>query len=732
MNKKVNLLIYFLCISKLLLADQKQDDSIMIIHLSPTDKIFPINESIYFYEDAEGKFTFDEIIEPEFAERFTLPENKSLHFGYNNSTYWARIQIQNLQPRVNDWLLEINNHFLDSINFFYPDKNSQWVNRPFGDLHPFQQREWPTRTYIIPLELPDTVPKTYYFKFKGVGSMLFPMNIGRENSWIKQELLSEIYYGIFFGIMFLLIINNTLLYFSLRDISYLHYVFLILSSTLFTAFDSGHLFKYVLHDSMEFSNKLLPSLVVMAALSMIIFSRSFLNLKKYYPKLDRLLFYFIIFSWIMTFVVFIAHYHFGIKFSTYHAQVSIITSLLCGILCLRKGNKSARLFILAFTIFFLGGLAVSFIVVGVYGYNFISEHGMELGAISNGIILSVALVNNYKISNAEKEKAREEIIRMREKANVILEQTVKDRTLEISEKNKELLLQKEEVVNQRDEIETQRDAIAAQRNEIEAQRDLVVKQKDELIDSINYAKRIQAAMLPPEQYFHEILNDVFILFKPRDIVSGDFFWIKQVNQYTILAAADCTGHGVPGAFMSLLGISYLNEIVQRREITQANQVLNELRRQIRNSLRQHGQAEESKDGIDMALCVIDEKNNALQYSGANNPLYLIRDNNGIPELTEFKADQMPLGYYPGRFKPFTNKDINLEYGDVLYLFSDGFIDQKGGNDNKKFMSKRFKDLLIKIHKEPMQEQKKILDKTITDWMGDNPQVDDILVIGLRV
>lgn len=434
----------------------------------------------------------------------------------------------------------------------------------------------------------------------------------------------------------------------------------------------------------------------------------------------------------MTFVVFIAHYHFGIKFSTYHAQVSIITSLLCGILCLRKGNKSARLFILAFTIFFLGGLAVSFIVVGVYGYNFISEHGMELGAISNGIILSVALVNNYKISNAEKEKAREEIIRMREKANVILEQTVKDRTLEISEKNKELLLQKEEVVNQRDEIETQRDAIAAQRNEIEAQRDLVVKQKDELIDSINYAKRIQAAMLPPEQYFHEILNDVFILFKPRDIVSGDFFWIKQVNQYTILAAADCTGHGVPGAFMSLLGISYLNEIVQRREITQANQVLNELRRQIRNSLRQHGQAEESKDGIDMALCVIDEKNNALQYSGANNPLYLIRDNNGIPELTEFKADQMPLGYYPGRFKPFTNKDINLEYGDVLYLFSDGFIDQKGGNDNKKFMSKRFKDLLIKIHKEPMQEQKKILDKTITDWMGDNPQVDDILVIGLRV
>jgi serine phosphatase RsbU (regulator of sigma subunit) len=134
----------------------------------------------------------------------------------------------------------------------------------------------------------------------------------------------------------------------------------------------------------------------------------------------------------------------------------------------------------------------------------------------------------------------------------------------------------------------------------------------------------------------------------------------------------------------------------------------------------------------MALCVIDDKNRTIQYSGANNPLYLIRPKNGTPELTEFKADRMPLGYYQGRFKTFTNQDIQLEYGDVFYLFSDGFMDQKGGKDNKKFMSRKFKDLLLKIHQEPMQEQKKILDNTITDWMGENPQIDDILVIGVRV
>ena len=268
--------------------------------------------------------------------------------------------------------------------------------------------------------------------------------------------------------------------------------------------------------------------------------------------------------------------------------------------------------------------------------------------------------------------------------------------------------------------------------ELKVLNEAINKQNHEIIDSISYAERIQAAMLPPSTYITELLNDNFILYKPRDIVSGDFYWVKQVNQYVVLIAADCTGHGVPGAFMSMLGISYLTEIVQRREITQANQVLNELRKQIRSSLRQHGQAEESKDGIDMAVCVIDEKNNTLQYSGANNPLYLIRDKNGAPELTEFKADRMPVGYYPGRFKTFTNKDIQLEYGDVFYLFSDGFVDQKGGKDNKKFLSKNFKELLLEIHEEPMHDQKKILDKTITDWMVDNSQIDDILVIGVRV
>ena len=284
--------------------------------------------------------------------------------------------------------------------------------------------------------------------------------------------------------------------------------------------------------------------------------------------------------------------------------------------------------------------------------------------------------------------------------------------------NKKIVEQNEQILEANEELKVLNEAIN--------------KQNHEIIDSISYAERIQAAMLPPEAYITELLNENFILYKPRDIVSGDFYWIKQVNQYVVLVAADCTGHGVPGAFMSMLGISYLTEIVQRREITQANQVLNELRKQIKYSLRQHGERDESKDGIDLALCVLDLKNNMMQYSGANNPLYLIRDINGKPELKEFKADRMPLGYYQGKDRAFTSHDIALEEGDTIYLFSDGFIDQKGGEDNKKYMSKGFKNTLLEIQDQAMHDQKDILDKSLSDWMGSNSQMDDILVIGVRV
>lgn len=263
--------------------------------------------------------------------------------------------------------------------------------------------------------------------------------------------------------------------------------------------------------------------------------------------------------------------------------------------------------------------------------------------------------------------------------------------------------------------------------EIQRQRDQIAEINREITDSIMYAQRIQSAVLPDPDYISNYLEDYFILFKPRDIVSGDFYWVTSKDSRTIIVAADCTGHGVPGAFMSMLGVSLLNEITSSSINYTAADILNELRENVKKTLSQTGKKDEAKDGMDLALCIIDKTSGKAQYAGAYNPLLLVK--NG--EMIVFKADKMPIGIHIANEKPFTNNDFMLEKGNVIYMFSDGYADQFGGPENKKFKSCNFRDLLFEHHRKPMAEQKEILEQAFYNWKGENAQIDDILVIGFR-
>lgn len=253
-------------------------------------------------------------------------------------------------------------------------------------------------------------------------------------------------------------------------------------------------------------------------------------------------------------------------------------------------------------------------------------------------------------------------------------------------------------------------------------------QKAEITESIKYASRIQAAVLPIEDDFKALFSDYFIFYKPRDIVSGDFYFLQKVNNYVLFSAIDCTGHGVPGAFMSMLGMAYLNEIVRKKEVTQANHVLNLLREQVKTSLKQTGEKGARKDGMDMALCVINLDTNELQYAGAYNPLLIVRND----ELLEYKADRMPIGVYIKEKETFTNHRIELKKGDKIYMYSDGFTDQIGGEAKDKFMSKPFKNLLLETSRLKMNDQKSKIEQTFNQWKGNNHQIDDIVIIGVTV
>lgn len=270
--------------------------------------------------------------------------------------------------------------------------------------------------------------------------------------------------------------------------------------------------------------------------------------------------------------------------------------------------------------------------------------------------------------------------------------------------------------------------------QISAQNVELTRQKKEITDSIHYAQRIQNAVLPSLKNIEKRLPEYFILLKPRDIVSGDFYWVSDTSMKMIIVAADCTGHGVPGAFMSMLGITFLNKIVNEDKIIEANLILKELREDVIQSLKQTGREGEQKDGMDMALCVIDCDNMMMEFAGAQNSLYLIRGN----ELLETKADRMPVAFYE-QMSDFTSHKIPLKPGDCFYMYSDGYADQFGGPNGKKLKYKGLKELLISVKEKPMSEQKELLDKAIMDWANGPDkngrkyeQVDDILIVGIRV
>ena len=256
-----------------------------------------------------------------------------------------------------------------------------------------------------------------------------------------------------------------------------------------------------------------------------------------------------------------------------------------------------------------------------------------------------------------------------------------------------------------------------------------IKKKNQTItDSIYYARRIQNALLPLNEDLDRLLPSYFIINKPKDIVSGDYYWLAQKNNMIVIAVADCTGHGVPGAFMSILGVAFLNEIVNKADTIRTDEILNQLRSQVIKSLHQTEKDYEAKDGMEIALCMIDFEAKKLQYSGAFRPLYLIRDN----ELNEFKGDNLPIGLYDSLESSFSQKELNFKENDTIYMFSDGYLDQLGGPKRKTFRSKYFKELLIDIHHKPMQEQKILLENKYDEWKGDIEQIDDILVMGIKM
>jgi serine phosphatase RsbU (regulator of sigma subunit) len=341
------------------------------------------------------------------------------------------------------------------------------------------------------------------------------------------------------------------------------------------------------------------------------------------------------------------------------------------------------------------------------------------------LVENVDRITNGNLRERAEVTGNNEITRLSEKFNMMISQ-LESYYYELEEKVKERTLK---IEKQKEELSNQRDALAQKNTQLNEAYIEIEEQKKHIMDSIYYARRIQTAILPSYDLLDQHLREHFIFYMPKDIVSGDFYWMHKIDGLVMIAAVDCTGHGVPGAFMSIVGFNQLNNAINVQKARKASEVLNELNKGVIQTLNENTTVSSIKDGMDMTLCVINYDEMKMDFAGANNPIILVRNN----ELIKYKGNRFPIGaYIENQKQDFTNNEIALRKGDMIYMFSDGYADQFGGPENKKFMAKRFESMLLEMNEKPIAEQKEFLKTTLYGWMGNHHQIDDILVIGIRI
>ena len=384
----------------------------------------------------------------------------------------------------------------------------------------------------------------------------------------------------------------------------------------------------------------------------------------------------------------------------------------------------------------LGIIVFLLSINGVIPYTIFTVNGMYFGHSLEILLFSLALADRLNTERKEKQIAQERNIILIENQKQFLEATVNERTRELQNANEELQSSEEELKQNLEELQATQEQLNIVNGELslnfsilEDKNHIIAQKNQDIIASINYAKRIQDAMLIKSETIGKTLKDLCIYFNPKDIVSGDFYYFNKIQNKIIIAAVDCTGHGVPGAFMSLIGNNLLNQIIEYQNILKPSEILTFLDKLVANILNQSHST--MRDGMDIALCVVDLENNMLEYAGAKNPLVYVQ--NGI--VNTIKADRVSVGGNFGSKKQvsFTTHTLLIEKPTYFYIYSDGFQDQFGGENDRKYTTKKFIQTIKEAARQPFTIQKEFFDKEFQDWKGkDKKQIDDVLVIGFRL
>lgn len=751
--------IYFVWLIFLLLQINCLADAYIVID-NKTEKVNAINY-LQLYHDKTKTLTIEDIIQEKFSTKFTNIEQKNLlHFGYVNDVYWFKLDVRNATDIEQHLYLEVDYPLLYKINFYTIDKNKKIQKQIAGDGYRFFNWTNRDKTPIFNLKLVPNESKNYYLKIESDGDVIHaPITVWKQKNYIRKVYYKQFFIGFFYGVLFLIVITNLFYYISHKDNLYLNYVWYIIFLCLYLLIRDGVAYHYFWPFSPWIANHSVVIAGVGSLVFYIIFLRKAVNFRYHNSFLYK------ISTWlIIVFLGIIAlsllknpFYAITLNLGNYLGFVAIIF----GIIVLMKTYKYeylSRILLFSMGFLILGSVSLMFTNFGLFNSTLGSDFGMKIGVLFEVTIIAFGLTKRFK-TMLEETHLREidnykQLSRIKETANKDLEEQVKCRTEELKQKNINLEKAYQSIESQKIELEKQRNKIERQKERLEIKQitleeafdKLTSKSKQieirnkEIDDSIKYAKRIQKSIFPSSEYFAQLLPDSFIYLNPKEALSGDFYWIEQFPQandimegmqpdYIMVSAVDCTGHGIPGALMSIIARNALYHAVNELGYIKPDEILKTVDTAVYQALSQKDEKRMARDGMDMSLVSIHLHNYTLHFSGAKNPIYIIRNN----ELIQYKGNRWGIGPISDKKnKYFDNYEIKIMSNDMIYLFSDGYADQFGTDDNKKFKYSNFKKLLISIAQYPVKEQRKMLHEAFENWKGNREQVDDVLVIGFRI
>ncbi len=862
----------------------------------------------YFVDSIGGKYDVSMVSDSGFDSKFIQSDESRLNFGFSDNAYWLKFTLKNTSM-YDDWKLEISYASLDYVDLYQQDYEGNWQSVKIGDRVKMSERPIKFRHFIFPLNLTQNETKTYFVRVKTEGSTAIPITVSRSAEVFQSQTGWELYYGIFYGLMLVMMIYNLFIYYSLRDSNYLLYSITIFFAILYVSTLHGHTAQYLWGNYPNFQNQVHLFSIFGWIISILTFSISFLKIRK---RATKLYYYYLTLIGIFIFSILLipfSSYSLLIRFGSFMVLIVCLSVIGGGLHFASEGKKTAQFFVIAWAMYMIGNTIMALRAMGILPDNKFTGHALEIGAAMEVILISFALAERYKRIREQKKIAEQE-------AKMLLEQSNKELESKVFERTKELELQKEEVLSNNEELRQQQEEVSAQRDYIGLKNREMSKQKDKLekaymnvkilaeigqkltslldlssiveqtygsvnrlmdasgfgigvldenkksimfkgymekgevlpthfseydperdlaswaiernseilitdlyqdyekyiqsqdiksiegdlplsliylplkvkgamlgvitvqsfakdaytpedvtilrslasyvsiainnsesyyevkstrdelenknrriMDSLRYAETIQHSILPTNDTISEYVSDHFVLFSPKDVVSGDFYWFTRMAGKLFFAVVDCTGHGVPGAFMSLIGHDLLDTIVNQQNVLDPSAILELVNISVISTFQQEKQL--NSDGMDISLCSIEPLEPGafkVTYAGAKRPLFYIKSG----EFNKIKGINKSVGgFQKKKNTSFQNEELFLSEGDILYLTSDGFVDQNSPK-RKKYGTGRLKKQLSSISSLSMEKQKSHLLKELSSHQQEEPQRDDITIMGIRL